>query len=136
MPKFARGRKGGEILLLLKSVDATNPDSTVDQRGCYKQGDVIEVLPATAHDGNLVANPIAAGQWLLRVIGIPRQVARKYEGRGFDAGVPNRRRLFGVVFASLPAAIQTALTNNRYAVITWNTLRLAMRNKVTLATEP
>jgi hypothetical protein len=125
-----------EILLLVKDSDATNPDPVKDQRGCYKRGDVVEVLTPNKHDGNLVANPIAAPWWLLRVVGIPKAVAEKYQGVGFDGETPNRRRLYGIVYANLPAAIQTALTNQRYAAIPWGVLRLAMRNKVTLATEP
>lgn len=140
------GGNGAEIILMMIDTDRTHADPDKDLR-CWKQGDVESVLPGSAHDGNLVTNPIVAPWWMLRVVGVPQAIARKYEGSVTtstpDPQDPNvvkhtmtRRRLFGVVFSSLPAAIQTALTSQRYAVIQWSTLRLAMRNKVTGNTEP
>lgn len=145
-PKFVRPMAGSEIILVMVSQDRTHADPDKDLR-CWKAGDVESVLPGTAHDGDLVANPIAAPWWMLRVVGIPQAVAQKYEQAVTqttqDPVDPNvfthrmtRRRLFGVVFSNLPAAVQASLTSQRYAVIQWSTLRLAMRNKVTLATEP
>lgn len=131
MPKFLRPLISTEVLFICIAVDRTNPDPTKDARGCYKAGDVVQVMPGSAHDGNLVANPIAADWWLIRVVGIPRAVAAKYAEAD-----PTRRRPYGVVFANLPASVRSALTAQRYAVIQWTTLRLAMRNKVTLTTEP
>lgn len=128
---------GAEVLFVCINRDATNPDPVKDQRGCYKRGDVQDVLPGTAHDGDLQANPIADPWWMIRVVGIPREVAAKYLDPGTDAqGVANRRRLYGIVAALLPVTVQLSLTTDRYAVIQWSVLRLAMRNKVTLATEP
>jgi hypothetical protein len=129
----ATGSIGSEILMqVFGDPDRTSTDPVKNLRGCYKNGDVIDVLPATKHNGNLATNPIAAPFWLIRVVGIPRAVADKYRGPGADAqGVVNRRRLHGIVFANLPAAIQSALTNTRYAVVPWEDLRLTMRNKVT-----
>lgn len=130
-PKFLRPMVGSEIILLCVAVDRANPDPTKDAKGCYKSGDVVRVMPGTAHDGNLVANPIAADWWMVRVVGIPQAVAAKY-----TEGTPTRRRSFGVTYALLPTSIQTTLLTQRYAVIQWVTLRLAMRNKSTLTTEP
>lgn len=130
-PKFLRPMLGSEIILLCVAVSRTNPDPAKDARGCYKAGDVVRVMPGSAHDGNLVANPIAADWWMLRVVGIPQALAVKYA-----EGDPTRRRSFGVVYTSLPVGVQLALTTQRYAVIQWSTLRLAMRNKSTLTTEP
>jgi hypothetical protein len=125
------GSVGAEIVLMLMAQDRTNPNPAKDL-ACYKQGDVVEVLPPTAHDGNLIANPIAAPWWLIRVVGIPRGVAMKYQGEERDAQeAMTRRRAFGVTFADLPAATRAALTADRYAVIQWGVLRLAVRNKAT-----
>lgn len=126
---------GSEILLMLIDTDRTDPDPVKNEK-LYKRGDVVEVMVPAAHDGNLVANPIQSPWWLLRVVGIPRAIAMKYLGEKKTATAVTRRRTFGVTYASLPTAVQTALTNTRYAVVQWNTLRLAMKNKDTNQPEP
>jgi hypothetical protein len=92
--------------ILVKAVSATNPDSTKDQRGCYKRGMPVVVMP----DGH----PWGLEERLPKfvVLAIPlisvAQV-RKYLDQQIEAGAVTRRRLWIIRWSSLPAAAQTIL---------------------------
>ena len=122
----------GQCLLVLKDLDAIHPDPVKDARACYKRGDIVRVMPATAHDGNVQANPISAPFYLILVTGIPLGQASMFAESAKENVQTTRRRLHGVTITDLPVSTQAALAANRYAVVQWNALRLALRNKTTL----
>ncbi len=122
------GGIGTEIILMLIDSDRTHSDPVKNLRGCYKQGDIESVERPNANHGNLAEYPIAAPWWMVRVVGVPLTVAEKYLTK-----TATRRRQYGVVFSDLPSSKQTDLTNDRYAVINWQSFRLALRHKDTNA---
>jgi hypothetical protein len=128
----AVGSNGSRVLLLVKDSDATHSDPVIDQRGCYKRGDVVQVFAGDTP----CQIPPAPPFWGLLVVGIPKGKAEKYEQMGYTDQVLDRRRLFGVVYDTLPTAVKTSLTTTRYAVVQWSSLHGAMRNKVSEAVEP
>lgn len=122
---------GASLLLLVKDADATHSDPTKDQRGCYKRGDIIGVLPPTAYDGNVAANPIGPGRYLLRVSGVTPTQAVQFQRAWASGDTVTRRRRYRIDIDALPAATQTSLTMNRYAEISWAQVRARCVNKET-----
>jgi len=54
-------------LLLVRTIDNTHADESRDIRGTWKAGDIVQVLPDTAFDGDTQKNPIAEGFALIKV---------------------------------------------------------------------
>ena len=65
-------------LFLIKDRDAVHADPEKDRRGCYKAGDIVEVLDDSKHDGDLVANPIAAPFYLVHISGLTKEQALRF----------------------------------------------------------
>lgn len=99
-----------------------------DQRDCYKQGDIIEVLDDTKR----CVIPPAEGVWIIKVNGIFKEDGMKYMQEHRDAaGNPIRRRLYHVPFALQSEDLQKKLEQDRYAEVESKDIRII--NKETLA---
>ena len=130
-------------LLLVMAVSRTNSDPVKDQRGCYKRGDIVEVLDDAKHDGDLVTNPIAPPFVLVRITGVTKaQIERLMESTtalelvsGEMRPVVTRRRRYRVDVDDVPVGILNELRDNRYVSVTWAQVRNYLRNKETNTTE-
>lgn len=91
--------------LLIKAVDAVNPDPDTDKRGCYKRGMIVEVREDGAPRGTAEWWPVFV--WIM-VPGIPADVIRKYMEPELSAltGDVTRRRRWQIQWASLPLAVR------------------------------
>ena len=124
-------------LLLVYGRNNSHADSVKDRRGCYKLGDIVQVLDEDAHDGDIVANPIAAPMLLIRVSGISsgriRHVMRpEYAAITEDPfSLVLTRRVFGFDLAALPQAARDLLQTDRYAEITRLQAKAYLRHKIT-----
>jgi hypothetical protein len=125
-------------LLLIYGKNNTHPDPVKDERGCYKLGDIVEVLDDSKHDGNIVANPIAPPFYLVRITGVTKEQALKYmESYVEVAGKVTtviRRRLYNVEVANIPTAIKNVLLADRYISVTWTQVKNYIRNRKTNVT--
>ena len=65
-------------LFLIYDRDNAHADPVKEARGCYKRGDIVEVLDDSKHDGDLVKNPISPPFYLVRVTGVTKEQAEKY----------------------------------------------------------
>jgi hypothetical protein len=119
-------------LFLIKETDATHWDLAKDIRACYKRGDIVEVYDDDKHDGDIVANPIAAPFYLIRVTNIAlAQVLKFADSERNELGETTRRRQYFVRLDDLPQQIQGPLFANRYVEVTANQIRNYVRDKVT-----
>ncbi len=120
-------------LFLIMGENHTHPDPVKDARGCYKRGDIVEVMEDNQHDGNIVANPIAPPFYLLRVSGLTKAEAVRYMDRDFDPGngSPLRRRARHLDLSAVPAGIRTAIQATRYLEVTKAQVVNFLRNKQT-----
>ncbi|OHD24869.1 MAG: hypothetical protein A2Y38_16170 [Spirochaetes bacterium GWB1_59_5] len=91
--------------LLIKAVDATNPDPDTDRRGCYKSGMIVEVREDTSPRGTLEKWPAFA--WIT-VPGIPADTVRKYMQPELSAltGEVTRRRRWQIRWSELPVGVR------------------------------
>ena len=134
-------------ILLVRTIDNTHADETRDIRGAWKAGDIVQVLPDSAHDGDTVKNPIADGFAIIKVNRTEDQVKqylgpvsiatkrdeftmRRLNGRivatrrQVDDTVPVVRSRFSVSLAGLPAS--------RYVEITAAQLLTRLTDKLAL----
>ncbi len=123
-------------ILHIMGVNHTHPDPIKDERGCYKIGDILSVKEDTAHDGDLVRNPIAPGRYLIKVLGKTRTQMEKYVESKVDKTDPEkpitiRRRLHHFDLANLPSAIMGKLQSDRYVEVTENQIKDYLKNKDT-----
>lgn len=127
---------GGELVAMLFDHDRIHPNPIKDAIGSYKRGDVVEVFPASKHDGNTTTNPISAPFYILKITGITKAQAEHFQ-RGSDDGMgaPTRKREFMVNIDALPLAVRNALTASRYAAVPWGTLRAQLISKETLRSQ-
>ena len=124
---------------MIKYTDNTNADPAKDVM-CYKRGDIVQVLDDTAHDGDLVSNPITGPFMLVKVLGLTKEQAEKYmsqdetdtvDAEGKTVRTINRRRLYKLRLDDVPLAIRNQLINFKYIEVTLNQVRNYVRNKVT-----
>jgi len=127
-------------LFLIMGVNHTHSDPEKQARGCYGIGDIVEVLDDSKHNGDLVANPIAAPFYLVRITGVTKAQAEKYMAPHIDPAtvgvegvqpVTLRRRLHNVEVSSIPSAIRNQLLANRYVSVSWSQVRNYIRNRMT-----
>lgn len=121
-------------LLLVMGVNHTHADPIKDARGCYKRGDIVEVLEDSKHDGDLVRNPIAPPWFLVRITGVTKDQVEKYlepEMDTVDLARRVRRRRFRLDADTIPLAIRTQLVANRYVEVTPAQIRDYLLNKQT-----
>ncbi|MCR4301934.1 MAG: hypothetical protein NUV51_10015 [Sulfuricaulis sp.] len=128
-------------LFLIYGKNNTHADPIKDARGCYKIGDIVEVLDDSKHDGDIIKNPIAPPFYLVRITGVTKAQAEKYMAPYIDpatVGTENpvtlRRRQFNVEVASIPSAIRNKLLTDRYVSVSWSQVRNYIRNRMTNAT--
>ena len=95
--------------LLIKAVDAVNPDPDTDRRGCYKRGMIVEVREDDAPRGTSEWWPAFA--WI-KIPGIPADTLRKYMQPEMSMVVLDevvRRRRWQIRWADLPQAVKNKL---------------------------
>jgi len=125
-------------LFLIYGKNNANSDPLKEARGCYKIGDIVEVLDDSKHDGDLVANPVAPPFYLVRITGVTKEQALKYMAPYIDpvtVGTENtvtlRRRLHNVEVDNIPLAVRQTLLADRYIEFTWQQVRNYIRNRMT-----
>lgn len=128
-------------LLVLIDRDATHSDPVKSARGCYKRGDIVAVHEDSAHDGDLVKNPVVAPWYLIRVTGVSAARLRQAIEPEIDATDPEyrrilRRRAWRIEPADLPLAARRALQRDRYLAVTLTQARTYVRNKTTAEALP
>lgn len=123
-------------LLLIKAVNATNPDPVKDQRGCYKQWDPVTVYEDSQHNGDLVANPITGPFYLVRVVGATVADLRPFLDPEFIEAVGplgrrqvTRRCAWGFEPARIPQNIQNTLTRDHYIEVPFTTVQSFLTRK-------
>jgi hypothetical protein len=118
-------------LLLIMGVNHTHTDPVKGERGCYKLGDIVEVLDDSAHDGNIVANPIMPPFYMIRVTGVTKAQVLRAMDRHLDENFNVlRRRKFWLNQASIPAGARNQLIANRYLEVTLTQARNYVRNRL------
>jgi hypothetical protein len=58
--------------LLIYARNNVHADPVKDARGCYKLGDIVEVLDDSKYDGDLVRNPIAPEWYIVRITDVTK----------------------------------------------------------------
>jgi len=118
--------------------DNTHADPEKDASGCYKRGDIVEVLDDSKHDGDLVKNPIMPPWILVRVNGVTKEQALKYMEPyidpatvGTENSVTLRRRKFNVEVDLTPPQIRNKIGRDRYIELSWAQVRTYVRNRMT-----
>lgn len=126
-------------ILVIIDRDNTHLDPTKDQRGCYKRGDIVAVHEDSAHDGDLVRNPIVAPWYLVKITGVTvAQVRRALEPERSAVvldedglGIVIRRRRFRLNIADIPGGARNRLLTDRYLEVTLTQARNYVRDKIT-----
>ena len=125
-------------LFLIYDRDNTHSDPFKDARGCYKRGDIVEVLDDSKHDGDLVKNPVMPPWYLVRITGVTKEQALKYMEPyidpatvGTEKPVTLRRRQFNVEVENIPLAVRQTLLQDRYIEFSWAQVRDFIRNRMT-----
>lgn len=122
-------------ILVLIDRDATNADPVKDARGCYKRGDIVAVHEDSAHDGDIVRNPVQAPWVLIKVAGITKAQAERVLEPDTERDEADARRLtrrkFRLNPADLPAGVRQTIARDRYYETTLAQVRNFIRNKRT-----
>lgn len=122
-------------ILVLIDRSATHADPVKDERGCYKRGDIVAVHEDSAHDGDLVRNPVSAPWVLIKVAGVTKAQAERVlepdqESDAADARRRTRRK-WRLNPDDLPAGVLATLRRDRYFETTLSQVRNFIRNKRT-----
>lgn len=127
--------------LLVKAVDATHPDPVKDQRGCYKQGDVVLVRDNGFEWGALeVIPPADGGKFaIIAITDVTAQQVRNWVRNHWDTDIDGidldqRRRRVRIDVDLLPAGVRQTLNQTGRYSTTWATARNFVRNKLTNST--
>lgn len=75
------------LFLIKADSNYTHPDPVKDARGVYKRGDIIQVLDDSAHNGDIITNPIMSPFVMVRVIGLSVERALKYMEEDTEPGI-------------------------------------------------
>ena len=121
-------------LVLIMGRDNTMPDASLDAAASYKLGDIVSVLPDTNHNGDLVANPIMAPWYLVRVTEISLTAAEAFLVPEFDPVLTDKirkRARYTVEVSALPAGIKATLQADRYIERTFTQIRTFIRDHKT-----
>ena len=126
--------------ILIKAVDATHADPIKDQRGCYKRGMPVCVMPDGHTWGAAERLPAFV---VLKLPGITVERVQAFLHPLVDAeGEVVRRRLWQIAWADLPPAARTkilasgALTIGQGGDYTWSQFRNYLRRADTKAAAP
>lgn len=129
--------------ILVKAVDATNPDPENDRRGCYKRGMPVVVMPDSHTWGRKEGLPKFV---IIKIPGVPVDTVRKHiepqlEDTPDEKGSYPiyRRRLWKFRFDDMPTAALKKLRDNGELTIkagdyngdydyTWNQVKTYIRN--------
>lgn len=129
--------------LLVKAISAAHPDPTKDQRGCYKRGMPVVVMPDGHPWGNEERLPTFV---VLKIPLISVAQVQKYSGPQRDLVDPalvTRRRLWRIRWADLPLAARQTLHNTGVLTIkataaytgpydyTWTQMKSYFQNQLT-----
>ena len=121
-------------LLLIYAKNNVHADPEKDARGCYKIGDIVEVLD----DSKPIVDPIADSWYIVRITDVTKaQVLHFMEPYidpatvGTERPVTLRRRKFNVEVATLPLAFKQKMAKDRYAEVTLSQVRNYIRNRMT-----
>lgn len=125
-------------LFLIMAENHTHADLLKEARGCYKRGDIVEVLDDSKHDGDLVKNPIMPPWILVRITGVTKAQALKYMAPYIDpatVGTENpvtlRRRQFNVEVDLTSTQVRNKIGKDRYIELSWSQVRNYIRNRMT-----
>ena len=120
--------------LLIYARNNVHADPVKDARGCYKLGDIVQVLD----DSHPIASPIAPEWYIVRITDVTKaQVDHFMEPYidpatvGTEQPVTLRRRKFNVEVATLPTAFKQKMAKDRYAEVTLAQVRNYIRNRMT-----
>lgn len=122
--------------ILVKAVDATNPDAEKDRRGCYKRGMPVVVMPDGWPWGSEERLPRFV---VIKIPTITPDRALKYIAQQYNGSDLFRRRLWQIRWADLPASARTRLQTTGQLTIkagtytgtsdyTWAQIRQYFRN--------
>jgi hypothetical protein len=121
-------------LFLIYGKNNTHADPAKDARGCYKLGDIVQVLD----DSHPIASPISSEWYIVRITDVTKaQVLHFMEPyidpatAGTALPVTLRRRKFNVEVATLPLAFRQKMAKDRYAEVTLSQVRNYVRNRMT-----
>lgn len=131
--------------ILIKAISAAHADPMKDQRGCYKRGMPVVVMP----DGHPWGLEEGLPKFvLLKIPLIPVPVVEKYIAQAVDGnGDVIQRRTWQIRWDDLPAAARNKLQNTGQLVVkatasytgsfdyTWAQIKDYFRNTQTLLTE-
>lgn len=115
--------------------DNTHPDAWKDAAGCYKRGDIVEVMP----DGHKRGSKVTLPKFLyLKVPGLDAKRARKYleehkeQILGGNAPIARiaRRRKYRLRVDDLPGPIRGELLTTGEVTLTWAQARDFLRDKI------
>jgi hypothetical protein len=132
--------------ILIKAVDAHHPDPAVDERGCYKRGYPVVVMPDGHQWGSAEGLPTF---YVIKLPTVTVEQVQKYIDQWMDPLVPTevkRRREWTVDVDLLPTdVLNTLVTTGTITVsfpgyngpsdISWNQARNRFRNMRTGLTE-
>ena len=126
--------------ILIKAISAAHSDPTKDQRGCYKRGMPVVVMP----DGHPWGNEERLPKFVvLKIPMISVAQVQKYIEPQIESDVVTRRRLWRIRWADLPALAQSILTTTGMLTIkateaytgtfdyTWTQVKVYFRNQLT-----
>jgi hypothetical protein len=122
---------------IIKAVDAVHPDPQIDQSGCYKLGDIVEVRPDGANYGRCECLPTF---FIVKIPGLSVETARKYMdpevisiGAGDD--IISKRRKYHFDWSIVPAGVKNTLLTTGTYTVAWSVVKNYVRNKITGLTE-
>jgi hypothetical protein len=116
---------------LIKAQNSTNPDPVKEARGCYKLGDVVQVMPDDHVWGALESLP---RYFVVKVPGLDPGKARAFlipEMDSVESEKILRRRKFRLKVEDVPLAIRNKLQTDGWVSITLTQLKNFLWNKTT-----
>ena len=130
--------------ILIKAVDATNPDATKDRVGCYKRGMPVVVMP----DGHPWGTEETLPRFVvIKIPGVPVETIQKYIEPEYETGPQldppvYRRRKWSLRWTDLPQGVKDKFLTNGFVTIkagayagaydyTWQQVKAYFRNQLT-----
>ncbi len=110
-------------IVVFAAADNTHADPIKDQRGCWKRGMIVQVL----EDGVCTESPSPNSKFVfVHIAGLSASKVIKYLKQS-----DTRRRIYKIDWTTLPAAVKTALVDNREVSVTLTQVKKYIRNLVT-----
>lgn len=133
--------------ILIKAIDATHLNPVKNQRGCYKRGDPVVIMPDGWGWGTEETKPpIDGGKFvIIKIPGVtPQQVHDAIHARWpglqhileseLQAGMVVRRRQLTFNIDLLPSAVKNTLNRTGTYTTTWAAIKSFVRDKVSNTT--